>query len=371
MGRQIVYCEACGNSLREDDFDKGKGRLLDNRPFCTECRPYKEGEVEFAPRRNTSSAKIPAPPPRKTSTGSIPIIPAPPRRPAAAPASNPLPIIAGVGAVALILIVVAVSQSSSPQRPSGPVVQDPPLVTTPPVRTPAEPPPPPPPKDPLPPPPPPRRDPPSNPTKNSDPLHVPTAAEKFEAFLAQIRNRIQEDVRKERSTEILNMFAAASKIAGPRAAEVAKLKAEYLDTVDEPTRRLALWAEWKITSSNEAGSTGLLDSHGDRTSVMMTHPADRTTPARLEREVDIPSGKKTTLSFSVACHQQGDFELRLFIDGKEALKEIVGPKGSGWRDKKVDLSLHAGKKVAIRLENAANNWEWEHAYWHDLKITYE
>lgn len=370
MGRQIVYCEGCGNSLREDDFDKGKARLIENRPFCTECRPFKEGEVDSSPRRS-SSVKVPAPPPRKTSTGSIPIIPAPPRRPAPAPArSNPIPIIAGVGGVAVLLIIIAVSQSGGPppapppERPSSPLIVD--IPTRPP---PSDPPPPPPPKD-LPPPPI-RRDPPANPSKTSDPLAAPTAAEKFEAFLAQIRTRIQEDVRRERSTEILNMFAAATRIAGPRAAEVAKLKADYLETVDEPVRRAALWSEWKITSSGDAAQTGLLDSHGDRMSVQMTHPLNRTTPARLERELDVPSGKKTTLSFSVACHQQGDFELRLFIDGKETLKEMIGPKGSGWRDLKVDLSLHAGKRISIRLENAPNNWEWEHAYWHDLKITYE
>jgi hypothetical protein len=132
-----------------------------------------------------------------------------------------------------------------------------------------------------------------------------------------------------------------------------------------------MWAEWKITSNGDPAQTGLLDSYGDRNGVQMTHPIDRSTPARLEREIEVPSGKKTTLSFWVSCHQQGDFELRLHLDGKETLKEMIGPKGSGWREKKVDLTLYAGKRIAIRLENVANNWEWEHAYWHDLKISYD
>lgn len=367
MGRQIVYCEGCGNSLREDDFDRGKARILDNRPFCTACRPFKEGEAESAPRRS-SSGKVPAPPPRKTSTGAIPIVPAPPRRAGPAPAkqTNPLPIIAVVGAVVFIALIFAVTREG-PARPPAPVVQEPPLVTIPTPRPPAEPPPPPP-RDPLPPP---HRDPPAGGPKPSDPLVAPSASEKLDAFIAQIKQLIKEDERKERSTEILNMFAAAARNAGPRAADVAKLKSEYLDTVDEPVRRAALWAEWKITTSSEAGASGLLDSHGDRTSVQMTHPLDRSTPARLERELDVPSGRKTTLSFAVACHQQGDFELRLYIDGKETLKEMIGPKGGGWREKKVDLTLYAGKRISIRLENVPNNWEWEHAYWHDLKVTYE
>src|SRR6185295_3251907 len=106
MGRQIVYCEGCGNSLREDDFDRGKARLLDNRPFCTECRPYKEGEE---PPRRSSSGRVPAqpPPPRKSATERVPIVPAPPRRPAAGKPSSPLPIIAGVGGVILLILIIA------------------------------------------------------------------------------------------------------------------------------------------------------------------------------------------------------------------------------------------------------------------------
>jgi hypothetical protein len=365
MGRQIVYCEGCGNSLREDDFDRGKARLLENRPFCTECRPYPEGEE---PPRRHSSQKVPAPP-RKNATERLPIVNPPPRRPAEKE-SNPLPVIAGVGGVLLLILIVAVARSGSPppapppEKPSTPLVIDRPT-----PRPPADPPPPP--RDPTPPVPPPiaRREPPAS--KSSDPLVAPSASEKLDSFITQIRQLIQDDVRKERSTEILNMFKAAARNAGARTAEVEKLKQNYLDTLDENTRRTAQWNDWKITSTQEPGSTGLLASYGDRSSVMMTHPVDQTTPARLEREVDVPSGKKTTLSFWVSCHQQGDFELRVFIDGKETLKEIIGPKGSGWREKKVDLSLHAGKRIAVRLENAPNNWEWEHAYWHDLKITYE
>src|SRR6185503_14448798 len=215
----------------------------------------------------------------------------------------------------------ALTQKSSPppapppERPSTPLIYEPPK-----PRPPLDPTPPPPPRDPLPPPPVVRRDPPSNPSKPSDPLKAPTAAEKFEAFLGQIRQMIQDDPRKERSTEILNMFAAAAKTAGPRATEVEKMKVEYVATLDEPTRRAAMWSEWKITSSNEDGKTGLIPSYGDRTSVWITHPLNRTTPAKLEREVDIPSGKKTTLSFWITCHQQGDFELRVYVDDKEVLK---------------------------------------------------
>jgi hypothetical protein len=279
--------------------------------------------------------------------------------------------------VIFLILMFAITQSSStppppppPDKGSTPLIIDLPK-PKPPVVEPIPPPPPPVARDPQPPPPPVRRDPPPNPSKPSDPLKAPTASEKFEAFLGQIRQMIADDSRKERSTEILNMFTAAAKIAGPRATEVEKMKVEYVATLDEPTRRAAMWSEWKITSSTEDGKTGLIPSYGDRTSVWVTHPLNRTTPAKLERDVDIPSGKKTTLSFWITGHQQGDFELRVYVDDKETLKEVIGPPGSGWREKKIDLSLYAGKRVALRLENFPTEWSFEFAFWSDLAITSE
>ena len=164
------------------------------------------------------------------------------------------------------------------------------------------------------------------------------------------------------------MFGAAAKTAGPRASEVEALKAQYIATLDEPARLAALWSDWKITSSTEAGATGLLPTYGDRANVYMTHPLGRGVPATLEREVDVPAGKKTKLSFWVSCHQQGDFELRVVADGKELIKEVIGPKGSGWREKSIDLTPFAGRRIALRLEDFPNDWDWEQAYWSDLKV---
>jgi hypothetical protein len=366
MGREIVYCEGCGHSLRESDFEKSRARMIDNRPYCTECRPFEDGEAEPAPRRSPSG-KIAAQQ-RKSATGSIPVAPAP-RRPSPASQSNPLPIIAGVGGVVFIILIFAVTQGGS-KRPPAPEPAPAPPIEIPAYRPPpVEPPPP---RDPAPRDPPPRREPTPAPSgRTSDPLVAPSAAEKLEAFLNQIRQRIGDDSRKERTEEILRMLGAAAKIAGPRLSEVEKLKADYLATLDEPLRLAALWSEWTITSSTEPGATGLLPSYGDRASVYMTHPLRQGVPATLAREVDIPTGKKTTLSFWVSCHQKGDFELRVYADAKELLKEVIGPKGSGWREKSVDLSSFAGRRIALRLENFPNDWDWEHAYWSDLKVVSE
>ena len=35
----IMTCVECGADLREWDFLKRRARLLENRPYCTVCRP--------------------------------------------------------------------------------------------------------------------------------------------------------------------------------------------------------------------------------------------------------------------------------------------------------------------------------------------
>ncbi|HZE97149.1 MAG TPA: hypothetical protein VE981_08980 [Planctomycetota bacterium] len=358
MGREIVYCEGCGHNLREDDFEKGRARTIDNKPFCTECRPYAPGEPG-QPRR-PSSGKVPAGQPRKSASQPIPVI-APARRSATGPAAtNPLPVIAAIGGVLFLVLIFAITQSGTRKATTPETAPLPPVVISPPRR--AEPAPPPPP----PPPPPPRvAQPPAPPT---GPLVAPSASEKLDSFLAQIRSIIDNDPQIQRSDEILKMFAAAEKVAGPRAAEVMKMRSDYVDRLDEPTRRAAAWGEWHITSNGDGGMTVLLPSHADRSNVYQTHPIDKSTPAALEREVDVPAGKKTTFSFWVACHTGGDFELRVYVDKKQILKEIVGPPGSGWREKKIDLTPYAGKRILLRLENFPNDWLWEFAYWSDFAI---
>src|SRR5579862_2277806 len=221
MGRQIVYCEGCGHNLREDDFEKGRGRMIDNRPFCTECRPFRAGEGEQG--RRSPSGKIPAggAPARKTSTGAIPIIPAPRRSPTSVTGSNPLPLLAGVGGLIFVILIFAVTQSGSRRVPVPAPVTAPILPVDPPVARRVDPLPPPP---PPPSPPPPTRGTPPPPAAPSGPLVAPTASEKLDAFLAQIRGIIQSDERQERAEEILHMFSAATKFAGARSTEVSKMK---------------------------------------------------------------------------------------------------------------------------------------------------
>ena len=100
----------------------------------------------------------------------------------------------------------------------------------------------------------------------------------------------------------------------------------------------------------------------------MTHPVDRQAGAALERSIEIPSGKRTALLFSVAAHERGDWELRVLINGQTIKKQLVDHTGERWKPIRIDLSPFAGQKALIRLENCANNWAWEFGYWSGLEI---
>ena len=39
-----------------------------------------------------------------------------------------------------------------------------------------------------------------------------------------------------------------------------------------------------------------------------------------------------------------------------------------WLDVTVDLSKYAGTQVQLRIENRANDWKNEWAYWHTVKV---
>jgi hypothetical protein len=99
----------------------------------------------------------------------------------------------------------------------------------------------------------------------------------------------------------------------------------------------------------------------------MTHPFSDRKPATLARRVKLSAGKPQ-LKFAVAAHEKGDWELLVRVDGSVVHRETVSHEGTRWRSVKVDLAAFAGREVELRLENAANNWEWEFGYWADLTV---
>jgi hypothetical protein len=115
---EIVYCGGCGKALREDDFSRGQARVLDNRPWCAECRPPDKKPITSAipaagARKSGSSAKHP-----RVSSGTV-------RREAPAAGSNRgLFIGLGIAGAGLLLLLAYMASGGG----------TPPSVTLPPPR---------------------------------------------------------------------------------------------------------------------------------------------------------------------------------------------------------------------------------------------
>lgn len=136
---------------------------------------------------------------------------------------------------------------------------------------------------------------------------------------------------------------------------------------------VSLWnPEWRVLAPEFEGTPAKLHDYAGKQNVLLTHPFDREKPAALERELTVPAGQKTTLKFSVASHEKGDWELRVLANGKPLLKQTIARKGTeAWQAVTVDLTPLAGQKVTLRLENAATGWSWEFAHWAAIEVKSE
>ncbi len=122
MGKPIVYCGGCGESLREADFEKGRAHLLEGQPYCTRCRPLPAGAAPATPvKPPTTKIPLPSPTPRKTTTAHIPLARAPQTtRRARTDGTGRRAFIMATGAIgALFLVIAAAVTSGGRDRKTG------------------------------------------------------------------------------------------------------------------------------------------------------------------------------------------------------------------------------------------------------------
>ena len=133
---------------------------------------------------------------------------------------------------------------------------------------------------------------------------------------------------------------------------------------------VALWnPEWKLNVPDFEDSPVKLAEFAGKRNVLMTHPFAKDKASAIERVIEVPNGKKTALTFNVAAHESGDWELRVYANDQLVKKQIVDKKGDRWKTVTVDLTPYAGKKINLRLENAANDWNYEFGYWSEIKLS--
>jgi putative membrane-bound dehydrogenase-like protein len=135
---------------------------------------------------------------------------------------------------------------------------------------------------------------------------------------------------------------------------------------------VAMWnPEWRVVAPDFEGSPAKLADYHQRHNVLMTHPYEATRPAQLERSVAVPAGQRAMLRVFAAAHDLGDWELRVLVEDQELLRRVIDHSEPRWKPVEVDLSRFAGRTVAVRLENRANDWAWEFGYWSELRLDLE
>ena len=127
---------------------------------------------------------------------------------------------------------------------------------------------------------------------------------------------------------------------------------------------------------NKSGERGVVHHTSFRNKVaVQTHPHDRKTPCTLRRRsIEVPQNGKTSLKLRVSHHPHGDWQLRVLANGKVVTDQIVGSQTVGkneWLDVSVDLTQFAGERVDLAIENRANDWHNEWAYWNRIEIVRE
>jgi hypothetical protein len=327
MGKRIVYCGGCGKSLLEDDFGRGKASIVDDRPYCSDCRPAGIKAETPAP----PPARV-TPPPQKIATSRLPVPPPTQRRTASpAPSRQALWAGAGVGLAVLVILAVALA-SGGPKKPPEP---PPPPPSTAAPKTAAT--------SPSPPArPPPGREEAERVEREMRAQRERDAALRFESFLAQIRQMIQADRRLARRKEIEGMIESASKTAGERRADIEKLRAEYRKWIDEAPKRMSLLGHWKL---DEGTGTSVEDSSGN---------------GRAGRLEGGPARTAGRLGNALAFDGQDD---AVVVESIEGLSPHAGPQG--------ELTLSAWVKLdslptEVRQQRApivakGTNPDWEYA----------
>jgi len=148
--------------------------------------------------------------------------------------------------------------------------------------------------------------------------------------------------------------------------ENAGLKKRAAAQIPIDMESVALWnPEWRVNCPPFEGTPAKLSEYHGRRNVLVTHPINRTTPSALERIIKVPQSG-AVIRFAVAGHEKGDWELRVSV-GKELLHRQVVERAA-WKQVAVDLKRFAGKEIVVRLENAANDWDYEFGYWSGLEL---
>ena len=125
-----------------------------------------------------------------------------------------------------------------------------------------------------------------------------------------------------------------------------------------------------ISNANAGEGVQLLKEYQGRQNVLRTLPLNQQTPCVLRAAVVLPAGQKSRLELEVHRHAEGDWNLVVTANGEKLQETLINKDNAGekWFQANVDLSKFAGQPLLLEIQNAANNWSHEEAYWGRVAI---
>jgi hypothetical protein len=93
--------------------------------------------------------------------------------------------------------------------------------------------------------------------------------------------------------------------------------------------------------------------------------------------VIIPEGKKSFLTLSVSCEDDGEWELEIILeiilDLEIIVKEKINAKTitNGWKEIQYDVTKYAGTEMEIQITQSAGEILKSNAYWNNIKLVSE
>ncbi len=135
----------------------------------------------------------------------------------------------------------------------------------------------------------------------------------------------------------------------------------------------AKWSKgWTLSHCGTDMPPGLRETYAGRFDVFVTHPQDQNTPCALSWKGTLPPGNPQLRVTAAASDRDpgADWLLRMYVNDQKLDEKTVGLKDGAaeWHEYRFDLTPYAGQEVTIRLENAANGWNFEAAYWGKIEI---
>jgi hypothetical protein len=126
-------------------------------------------------------------------------------------------------------------------------------------------------------------------------------------------------------------------------------------------------ANWTIVACGTDMEPGVRDNALGRENVLVLHPVSQSAPAAIVASFHVPAGGRPEIVIDTASDRKGDYLLKVFINNEPKIEQIIDTKGE-WTQVKFDLMPYTNKDIDVRIENCADDWSFEAAYFGNARI---